>query len=216
MGDDITQRERRHDGRRRRMWATRVARIGRRTVPVAAVFALVALLLAPPASADAPASAPHAAAFEMEFLEMMIDHHQMAVHMSEMCFDEAVHAELLDLCESIHATQSAEIEQMQDWLADWYGIQHEPMMDDPDHHQQMAVLAALSGEAFEIAFLDMMVEHHAMAVVDGVHCLLQSEHDELRELCQSIVTSQIHEIVQMQVWLCLWYGGCEFRNPLAA
>lgn len=62
----------------------------------------------------------------------------------------------------------------------------------------------------------MMVEHHAMAVVEGMECLRQASHHELRALCANIVSSQIREIVQMQVWLCLWYGECDFRNPLAA
>ena len=180
------------------------------------VAAFLGLLFAPPASADAPAADPDAAAFEVEFLTMMIDHHQMAVHMSEMCLDKAVHEDLLDLCESIMTSQAAEIVQMQAWLSDWYGIEHEPSMDDPAHHQHMEHLETLSGEAFEVAFLEMMIEHHAMAVVDGQECLRESAHRELRSLCAGIVRTQLREIVQMQVWLCRWYGECEFRNPLAA
>jgi len=182
----------------------------------ALLVAFAGLFLAPPAAADAPADDPAAAGFEVEFLEMMIDHHQMAIHMSEMCLEEAVHPELVGLCEDIMTTQAAEIEQMQGWLAAWYGIEHEPSMDDPAHHQQMMELGSLSGERFEIAFLEMMVERHAMAVVEARQCLRQAAHSELRRLCASIFSSQLREIVQMQVWLCRWYGECDFRNPLAA
>ena len=54
----------------------------------------------------------------------MIDHHQMAVTMSEKHLKEAEHAELKQLCENIITSQRAEIEQMQGWLKEWYGIEH--------------------------------------------------------------------------------------------
>ena len=168
------------------------------------------LLLAPPASADSPASDPDAAAFEVEFLEMMIDHHQMAVHMSMTCLDKAVHSELRRLCERIMESQAEEISLMQEWLLDWYGIEHEPQMDDPVHHEQMMELEELSGSEFEIAFLQMMSEHHAMAVEDGRECLSSAEHRELLRLCRSIVLTQLREIRQMEMWLCRWYGDCRF------
>lgn len=197
--------------------STRPAPWRRRVLVIGALFAIfLGVVVAPPASADAPAADPDAEAFEVEFLEMMIDHHQMAVHMSEMCLEKAVHEELLKLCESIMTTQAAEIAQMQAWLADWYGIEHEPSMGDPAHHHHMGHLATLSGAAFEKAFLEMMVEHHAMAVVDGTECLREAAHPELWRLCSSIVQSQMREIVRMQLWLCRWYGDCDFRNPLAA
>jgi uncharacterized protein (DUF305 family) len=183
---------------RRRLWLPAVA------------VALGALLLAPPATADAPASDPDAAAFEVEFLEMMIDHHQMAVHMSMTCLDKAVNTELGRLCGKIMESQAEEISLMREWLMDWYGIDHEPSMDDPMHHEQMMQLEELSGSEYEIAFLQMMSEHHAMAVVDGQECQSSAEHHELVRLCRSIVLTQRREIRQMEMWLCRWYGDCSF------
>ena len=88
----------------------------------------VAVAAAPPAQASAPAASDQAARFEVDFLTGMIDHHHMAVMMAEMCVEKAVHDELAATCESIVATQSAEIATMQQWLEDWYGISHEPDM----------------------------------------------------------------------------------------
>lgn len=177
---------------------------------------LLGLVVASPSWANEPAPDPDTAGFEVDFLTMMIDHHQMAVHMSELCLERAVHPQLLALCEDIMTTQAAEIEQMQAWLADWYGVEHEPSMDHPGHHQEMAHLATLSGEAFEVAFLQMMTEHHATAVSEGLECLREAGHPELRRLCAGIVSSQTREIVRMQVWLCRWFGACDFRDPTAA
>lgn len=60
-------------------------------------------------------------AFEIEFMEMMIMHHSMAIEMAQTCVAEAYHEELIGLCQNIIVTQSAEIEQMQMWLCEWYG-----------------------------------------------------------------------------------------------
>lgn len=40
----------------------------------------------------------------------MIDHHQMAIEMAELCLTRAIHEELRATCENIIATQSAEQE----------------------------------------------------------------------------------------------------------
>lgn len=61
-------------------------------------------------------------------MQDMIDHHNMAVMMAGLCEDRAIHEELLALCDQIATSQSAEIEDMQAWLHDWYGINYEPEM----------------------------------------------------------------------------------------
>lgn len=60
------------------------------------------------------------AKFEIHFMHMMIMHHSMAIEMAQTCLTQAYHERLLSLCETIIATQTAEIEQMQAWLCEWY------------------------------------------------------------------------------------------------
>lgn len=62
------------------------------------------------------------AEFEIMFMEMMIKHHRGAIKEGQKCLDRAYHPELLDLCQNIIDTQSPEIETMQAWLCEWYGI----------------------------------------------------------------------------------------------
>lgn len=194
----------------------RTIRRSRRRSPLMLVSALIAgsaiFLVAPGASAAAPASSPAAAEFEVEFLEMMMDHHQMALHMADLCLEKAVNEDLVALCGTIAESQAEEIERMQGWLLDWYGIEREPMMDDPAHQERMMELEMLSGEEFEMAFLQMMSEHHAMAVGEATECLRRAEHRELRGLCRQIVVTQLREIAQMERWLCRWYGDCRFTS----
>lgn len=59
---------------------------------------------------------------EAVFLSMMIPHHESAIAMARLVPDRAAHQELKDLAGQIIASQSAEIDQMNSWLASWYGL----------------------------------------------------------------------------------------------
>ncbi|MEO5989655.1 MAG: DUF305 domain-containing protein [Candidatus Eisenbacteria bacterium] len=150
-------------------------------------------------------AAPASKQFEIRFLEGMIDHHAMAVHMSQLLHTEAVHPELRVLGDSIAAGQSAEIQQMQGWLKEWYGRTHEParMMAG------MGMLEKMKGESFEKEYLRMMIRHHASAVRSGRECERRAKHAELHTLCHHITESQKREIAIMKDWLCRWYQKCK-------
>jgi len=51
-----------------------------------------------------------------------------------------------------------------------------------------------------------MIPHHEMAVMGSTMALRMIERPELRELLQSIITSQSAEITQMREWYQQWYG----------
>ena len=163
----------------------------------------VAVVTAPAAVADAPASSEQTARFEVDFLTGMIDHHHMAVMMSQMCLEKAVHDDLVAACADIIATQTAEIETMQGWLMDWYGLEHMP---DMTGMQSMHRLHDLDGEEFEIAFMRSMIRHHWGAIREAETCLARAEHDDLLAMCEEIKTVQLGEIEMMQNWLQEWYG----------
>jgi uncharacterized protein (DUF305 family) len=60
--------------------------------------------------------------FEVAFMEHMIEHHAGAIKAAEKLMKRAYHQDLLDMAEDIIATQSHEIEMMEMWLWDWYGV----------------------------------------------------------------------------------------------
>lgn len=57
--------------------------------------------------------------FDLEFLRQMVPHHQGAVEMAKALKGSDSYAELKQLSDSIIKSQTAEIEQMNDWLAQW-------------------------------------------------------------------------------------------------
>lgn len=64
----------------------------------------------------------------------------------------------------------------------------------------------LNAARFEKMFLHSMPDHHSMAVQMSQICLDKTQRQELRALCQQIITSQQREIGLLQGWLNSWYG----------
>lgn len=172
------------------------------------IAAFVAAILTTSVFAAAPAPSRDQARFEVRFLTMMIDHHYGAVKMAELCDGRTIHPELQAMCDTIETTQLAEIAEMQQWLQDWYGVTHEPMLSRKTQ-RELDQLAALTGAEFERHFMLMMIEHHSMAIMEGLECLKRAYHAEMINMCAMMVGMQADEIAQMRLWLCQWYSICE-------
>ena len=123
---------------------------------------------------------------------------------------QGVHPELISLCENMMTSQSAEIEMMQNWLVDWYGVAYEPDMPMAEMEGHMN----MDPSQIEEWFMKRMISHHATAIKEAQDCLEEAYHPELRNLCQNIFTTQYQEIQTMQTWLCEWYEVCNFRQNL--
>jgi len=61
-----------------------------------------------------------ASAFDKEFIQQMIPHHQMGVMMARMVLSRTDRPEIEELARSIIRTQTDEIEQMREWYRAWY------------------------------------------------------------------------------------------------
>lgn len=60
--------------------------------------------------------------FEIDFMQEMTNHHKTMLNDAVPCVSRAGHSELSDLCQNIAKSQSSEIDQMQTWLSQRYGI----------------------------------------------------------------------------------------------
>lgn len=169
------------------------------------VFVYSVLAGITPILANGPAQDPDTAKFETDFMQKMIDHHNMATEMAKVCLQKAAHEELRGMCQNIIDSQTKEIQEMQSWLQSWYQITKEPMMM-AEGEQMMSQLNAASGDEFDKMFMQMMIEHHTTAIEEATACVKRAEHQELKDLCQNIITSQQQEIEQMQTWLAQWYN----------
>lgn len=66
-----------------------------------------------------------------------------------------------------------------------------------------------SDAPFDALFLDGMIMHHQGAIVMAQQALAESEHDEVRQMSEAIISAQQAEIEQMQSWRSEWYPDVE-------
>ena len=141
---------------------------------------------------------------EFEYLTRMIPHHEEAIASAELLLAGTDRAQMEAFARDIIDTQSAEVNQMQTWLAEKYpdrevAVDDEPMMRD---------LTGLRGDELDQAFLEDMIGHHMGAVMMSQQ-LLAGDLAELPEVvpfAEQIRDSQHAEIFQMRAWLTDWFG----------
>ena len=70
--------------------------------------------------------------------------------------------------------------------------------------QMSGELRDKTGDDFDAAFIDAMVEHHEGAIEMAELAESRADHDEIRQLSQDIIGAQEAEIAQMQRWRHEW------------
>ena len=154
------------------------------------------------------ASAP----YDLQFIDTMTEHHQSAIDMAKMAEMNAQHAEVKSLARGIVAAQQKEISQMKSWRDQWYAGKPRAMnmempgMMDAMKGMDMTMMKAMSGNAFDLMFIDGMTPHHQGAVTMAREALTKSEHPEIKKLAQQIIDAQEKEIAQMNKWKAAWSG----------
>lgn len=172
-----------------------------RTIVVIAGAAL--LPACGPGPGGMPGQAMRGVDSEFEYLTQMIPHHEEAIDSAEALREGTERPEMEAFAEDIVETQSAEVEQMQAWLAAWYperdaSVDYEPMMRD---------LTALDGDELDRAFLEDMIGHHMAAVMMSQQLLTRdlAEHGDVVPFAERIRDGQRAEIRQMRTWLADWF-----------
>lgn len=147
---------------------------------------------------------------EYAYLAEMIAHHEEAVSAARQ-LERSERASMRDFGRAIVASQTAQIDQMQEWLADWYPersgqVDYEPMMRD---------LTGLEGDRLDRAFLQDMIWHHMGAVMMSQQLLVRgvADHEQVADLAKTIRDEQRDEIFQMQRWLRAWFGAGWKHGP---
>lgn len=151
---------------------------------------------------------------DVEFMQMMIPHHEQAIEMAELIPGRTDRQELCDLGPEIIDVQDGEIEMMHEWLAEAGTGAHDHEMD---HHEmdgmdgmmtpdEMQELRCLENQAFDCLFVEHMIHHHEGAIVMAEDVLEDGQADRVLELAEDVIEVQEAEITMMEGWLTEW--GC--------
>lgn len=144
--------------------------------------------------------------FEIDFMSMMIQHHQTAIEMAKLVPERANHQEVKDAAAKIITDQTREIGDMTAWLKAWYNTDPKPGMMQGDMSTMMSNLEGLKGDEFDKEFLKMMRMHHMGAIEMAKLVPDRATHQELKDLGDNVITSQSAEITEFEGWLMSWYG----------
>lgn len=150
--------------------------------------------------------------YDKAFIGDMIVHHEGAVNMAELALAQASHQEIKDLATTIVSTQSKEIADMKQWQQNWgYPSSSGHGMhggSSSEMQQDMAMmgeeLQALSGDAFDKKFLELMIEHHQQAIDMAKPAETNAQRTEVKDIAKAIVAAQTSEIEEMKKWQNQW------------
>ncbi|MET8572836.1 DUF305 domain-containing protein [Streptomyces sp. NPDC004783] len=157
-------------------------------------------------SASAPAQQGRHNAADVAFAQGMIPHHRQAVEMADLAPERARSAEVKKLAADIKKAQDPEIRTLSGWLTSWgEDVPAEGAMDHSLHggmdgmmtDAEMKELAGAGGEAFDTAFMEMMIKHHEGAVDMARTEQADGAHGPAKKMAAEIITSQSAEIEQM-------------------
>ena len=161
-----------------------------------------------PSIAVATDTAAATAPYDLQFIDSMSKHHQMAVEMVKMAEPKFEHKELRDAAKKMLDDQNREIAQLKSWRDQWYAgaapAENMQMPGMSSTHMDMSHMQSMTGNTLDIMFIDMMIPHHEGAVVMARDALSKAEHQEIKDFSQKVIDAQASEIEQMKTWKAAW------------
>lgn len=149
-------------------------------------------------------SGPQHNAADIQFVRMMVPHHEQALQMVALVPSRAGGTGVISVADRIRASQQPEVEVLRSWLLDRKlspgveaGHEHHTMhgMQSPE---AIAALAASTGTAFDRMFVEMMSAHHQGAIQMAQAVLVAGVDPQVRELARNIAFEQAVEINRMR------------------
>ena len=150
--------------------------------------------------------------YDRYFIATMIAHHEGAVSMAKLALNNSQHQELKDLSNTIILSQTNEINNMLVWQKAWgfpvssgyMMMDHSAMGIEDDNQKMMERLQTKSGNAFDVIFLEQMIAHHKSALNKAAPGKTNAQHQEVKDLTATILSTQAKEIQQMKQFQKAW------------
>ena len=144
---------------------------------------------------------------DVMFAQMMIPHHEQAIEMSDIALDPTIGAGevVRNLATQIKGAQDPEIKQMKDFLTSWNkslemdsSMDHSDMMSGMLTQEELTQLGTLRGAEFDKRWIEGMIAHHEGAIDMANDVLSSGTSESVRQLAQSIISTQNVEIAEMR------------------
>lgn len=148
---------------------------------------------------NAAATSPRS---DVDFIDAMIPHHEMALEMTDVVLQKGSSAEVKAMAQAMKDAQTVEIAEMKT-IRTRVGGSVEASAEHHDEHMQadMEKLMAVSGEALDCLFLEEMLPHHAGAITMAHQALPYLKESELQAMAHKIIADQAKEIGHLAMML---------------
>lgn len=172
-----------------------------RLVPLVPLVLATALASGCSFSVQSGPSEVSGAALDEAFLLGMVEHHRSAVEMAEVA-EDASDPRIRELAERIRVEQASEVEYMESLLASEFpdasvssSARRSVLFGVPVTTDMSGMLGDLRREADPGPhFVEMMVPHHAAALVMADEVVRGGESETVRALAQEVLAEQAEEI----------------------
>jgi uncharacterized protein (DUF305 family) len=149
-------------------------------------------------------SVPVSGDFDIDFANMMIEHHQGAIVMSEKELSAGKDEEMKSMAGKIIASQKEEIKKLQDFVTSYKpsGMKHGEgtLMKTMSEMEGRMKTTQMTGD-MDKDFATMMISHHETAVSMAKLERTNGMSDKLKQMAQHTITGQSKEIVDFKSWL---------------
>lgn len=140
---------------------------------------------------------------DRRFADAMTKHHRDGIEMARMAVEKAVHEELRALARKMIDEEQRDIDEMQslrgsDPQTPMDVIMKMPgMMPEVEMERDMARLRAATGNAFDIAFTEVMPKHHQGGITMANDEVRDGQLEAMKNVARRIASSQSEERAQM-------------------
>lgn len=141
---------------------------------------------------------------DLQFIDTMIAHHDMALPLAEEVSKRGSAAEIKELAGNVLIDHRRDIARLRRWRELWYrGVPSMVVSHLPAGSQENATvdhLRTLDGAQLDAMFVDMLIEHHSELTTLARETLRTSQRSEIREYAQQMINRTESEIAQLNTW----------------
>lgn len=155
--------------------------------------------------------------YDLAYIDMMIPHHESIIALAEAAVGELEDERLVAIAEAIIEAQEGENEELKALREEWYGDREPAPMgpeimlvsmgmegDCVDEHHMNLMSGEWLVQQFEaaddkdLAFIELSIPHHQMAIDTSEVALEQAVHEEIKEIATAVIEAQEGEIAELE------------------
>lgn len=156
--------------------------------------------------------------FDQAYIDMMIPHHESIIMLAKEAVDQLEDERLVAIAEAIIATQEDENDELKALREEWYGDPEPAPMNAEimlvsmgmegdcidEHHMNLMsgewlVQQFDEAENKDLAFIELSIPHHQMAIDTSEVALEQAQHEEIKEIATAVIEAQEGEIAELEM-----------------